>query len=108
MHGVASAVFALLAAQPFMTIFLVLGLGHLLGRVTLGFFSVGSTAGSLLVALVVGALAFSAGRRALPDSRSAGHDVSWRSSPMRSASASGRSSSKACAGKARSSSRSSW
>ena len=41
MHGVASTVFALLAAQPFMTIFLVLGIGHLVGRVTLGFFSVG-------------------------------------------------------------------
>ena len=69
MHGVASAVFALLAAQPFMTIFLVLGLGHLVGRVTLGFFSVGSTAGSLLVALVVGGFAFSAAgvRFQIPD-----------------------------------------
>lgn len=50
--------FQLLADQPFMTIFFVLGLGYVLGRVSLGFFSVGSTAGSLLVALLVGALAF--------------------------------------------------
>ena len=48
----------LLADQPFMTIFFVLGLGYILGRVSLGFFSVGSTAGSLLVALAVGAAAF--------------------------------------------------
>lgn len=61
--------FHLLADQPFMTIFLVLGLGYLTGRVSLGFFSVGSTAGSLLVALVVGSLAFAlAGVRfAIPD-----------------------------------------
>ena len=41
-----------------MTIFFVLGLGYVLGRVSLGFFSVGSTAGSLLVALIVGALSY--------------------------------------------------
>src|SRR5215471_9579825 len=41
-----------------MTIFFVLGFGYLLGRVSLGFFSLGSTAGSLLVGLIVGALAF--------------------------------------------------
>ena len=41
-----------------MAIFFVLGFGYLLGRVSIGFFSVGSTAGSLLVALVVGTLAF--------------------------------------------------
>jgi uncharacterized transporter YbjL len=34
-----------LAAQPFMTIFFVLGVGYLLGRVSLRFFSIGSTAG---------------------------------------------------------------
>jgi putative transport protein len=51
-------VFALLAQNPFMTIFFVLGFGYLLGRVSIGFFSVGSTAGSLLVALIVGTLAF--------------------------------------------------
>jgi putative transport protein len=50
--------FQLLADQPFMTIFFVLGFGYLVGRVSLGFFSVGSTAGSLLVGLVVGAAAF--------------------------------------------------
>lgn len=54
----AHGVFQLLADQPFMTIFFVLGLGYLLGRVSVGFFSVGSTAGSLLVALGVGVLAF--------------------------------------------------
>jgi putative transport protein len=61
--------FHLLADQPFMTIFLVLGLGYLLGRVSLGFFSLGSTAGSLLVALVVGALAFAVAgiRFGIPD-----------------------------------------
>jgi len=64
-----TAVFGLLAAQPFMTIFFVLGLGYLLGRVSLGFFSVGSTAGSLLVALLLGVIAYeSAGVRfTIPD-----------------------------------------
>jgi putative transport protein len=58
-----------LAAQPFVAIFLVLGLGYLLGRMSLGFFSVGSTAGSLLVALLVGGLAFGVGgaRFVIPD-----------------------------------------
>jgi putative transport protein len=41
-----------------MTIFFVLGFGYLLGRVTLGFFSLGSTAGSLMVGLIVGVAAF--------------------------------------------------
>src|SRR5262249_31006295 len=45
-------------AQPFAAIFLVLGLGYVVGRISLGFFSLGSTAGSLLMALVVGSLAF--------------------------------------------------
>jgi putative transport protein len=54
-----NAVFQLLAAQPFMAIFLVLGLGYVVGRFSLGFFSLGSTAGSLLVALIVGAKGFS-------------------------------------------------
>ena len=53
-----SAVFQLLAGQPFMTIFFVLGFGYLLGRVSLGFFSLGSTAGSLMVGLMVGTAAF--------------------------------------------------
>jgi putative transport protein len=52
------AAFHLLAAQPFVAIFFVLGLGYLVGRVSLGFFSLGSTAGSLLAALVVGSIAF--------------------------------------------------
>jgi putative transport protein len=52
------AAFHLLVAQPFVAIFLVLGLGYLAGRLSLGFFSLGSTAGSLLVALIVGSLAF--------------------------------------------------
>ncbi len=50
--------FQFLADQPFATIFLTLGFGYLLGRLSLGFFSLGSTAGSLLVALVVSASAF--------------------------------------------------
>lgn len=50
--------FELLAAQPFMAIFFVLGLGYLAGRISLGFFSLGSTAGSLLLALIVGSLGF--------------------------------------------------
>jgi len=51
-------VFQFLADQPFVTIFVVLGLGYVLGRVSLGFFSVGSTAGSLLVALAVSSAAY--------------------------------------------------
>jgi putative transport protein len=50
--------FAFLADQPFITLFFVLGLGHLVGRMKVGFFSLGSTAGALTVALVVGVLAF--------------------------------------------------
>ena len=45
-----------LAGQPFLAIFLALGLGYLLGRVSLGFFSVGSTAGSLIASLAIGAV----------------------------------------------------
>jgi putative transport protein len=51
------AILQLLVDQPFLTIFLVLGCGYLIGRVSLGFFSIGSTAGCLLAALVVGSLA---------------------------------------------------
>ena len=54
----AETFFKFLAAQGFVTLFFVLGFGHLVGRVKLGFFSPGSTAGSLLVALVVGSAAF--------------------------------------------------
>src|SRR5512147_400115 len=57
-RGIVDEFFHLLASHPFMTIFFVLGLGYLVGRISLGFFSPGSTAGSLLVALVVGGLAF--------------------------------------------------
>ena len=59
----------LLANQPFMAIFFVLGLGYLAGRVSLGFFSLGSTAGSLLMGLVVGSLTFKFGgaRFQIPD-----------------------------------------
>jgi putative transport protein len=64
-----ASVFEFLAAQSFITLFVVLGLGHLLGRLRIGFFSPGSTAGALLVALLVGSLAFEmAGVRfAIPD-----------------------------------------
>lgn len=54
----AQSFFQFLADQGFVTLFIVLGLGHLIGRVRIGFFSLGSTAGSMLVALVVGVLAF--------------------------------------------------
>jgi uncharacterized transporter YbjL len=40
--------FELLAAEPFVAIFLVLACGYLLGRTSIGFFSMGSTAGSIL------------------------------------------------------------
>jgi putative transport protein len=54
----ASTLFGFLADQPFVALFLVLGLGHLLGRVRIGFFSLGSTAGAMAVALLVGSLAY--------------------------------------------------
>lgn len=54
----AAAFFQFLADQPFVTVFFVLGFGHLVGRLRIGSFSPGSTAGALLVALLVGALAF--------------------------------------------------
>ena len=65
----AETFFQFLATQGFVTLFFVLGFGHLVGRLKLGFFSPGSTAGSLLVALTVGSLAFQmAGVRfAIPD-----------------------------------------
>ncbi|MFC3550883.1 aspartate:alanine exchanger family transporter [Lysobacter cavernae] len=50
--------FQFLADQGFITLFFVLGLGNLIGRLKIGFFSLGSTAGSMLVALLVGILAF--------------------------------------------------
>lgn len=53
-----TSIFQFLTSQPFVAIFLALGLGYCLGRVSLGFFSVGSTAGSLLMALLLGGLAF--------------------------------------------------
>jgi putative transport protein len=52
------AVFQFLAAQPFISLFFVLGCGYLVGRVSIGFFSPGSTAGCLLVALALGGAAF--------------------------------------------------
>jgi putative transport protein len=54
----AETFFKFLAAEGFVTLFFVLGFGHIVGRLKLGFFSPGSTAGSLLVALVVGSAAF--------------------------------------------------
>ena len=73
-HG-RQRVFQFLADQPFATIFLTLGSGYLLGRVSLGFFSLGSTAGSLLVALAVGASAFTLSRRHVRRSGSRRHDL---------------------------------
>lgn len=52
-----ASVLQFLAGQPFVAIFFVLGFGYILGRTSLGFFSIGSTAGSMLVALAVGAAA---------------------------------------------------
>ncbi len=51
-------VFELLAAHPFVAILLVLAFGCLVGRIELGSFSMGSTAGSVLCGLAIGALAF--------------------------------------------------
>ena len=64
-----AAFFTFLAAQGFITLFFVLGFGQLVGRIRIGFFSPGSTAGALLVALVVGSLAFHVAgvRFAIPD-----------------------------------------
>lgn len=64
-----ASLFTFLAAQGFVTLFLVLGFGHLVGRVKLGFFSPGSTAGALLVGLLVGSAAYSVAgvRFAIPD-----------------------------------------
>jgi len=65
----AHALFGFLADQPFVTVFGVLGLGHILGRLRIGFFTLGSTAGALTVALVVGTLALRLGnvRFSIPD-----------------------------------------
>jgi putative transport protein len=52
------AAFQFLADQPFISLFFVLGCGYLVGRVSIGFFSPGSTAGCLLVALALGGAAF--------------------------------------------------
>jgi putative transport protein len=63
------AFFELLGREPFIALFASLGFGHLLGRVKVRSFTLGSTASSLLVALLVSAAAFEWGgvRFNIPD-----------------------------------------
>jgi putative transport protein len=56
--GLAGGILWFLKEQPFVLLFLVLGVGTWLGRLKLGFLSLGSTAATLLVGIVVSALAF--------------------------------------------------
>lgn len=53
-----TAFFELLSREPFVALFLALGFGHLLGRVKIHGFTLGSTASSLLVALILSGMAF--------------------------------------------------
>jgi putative transport protein len=64
-----TAFFHLLSRELFLALFLCLGFGHLLGRVKIHGFTLGSTASSLLVALVVSGVAFNTAgvRFAIPD-----------------------------------------
>jgi putative transport protein len=50
--------FQLIAKEPFLALFLCLGIGHLIGRIKIRGFTLGTTASSLLVALIVSAVAF--------------------------------------------------
>ena len=61
--------FQLLAKEPFLALFLALGFGHLLGRVKVRGFTLGSTASTLLVALLISGVAFSSAgiRFQIPD-----------------------------------------
>lgn len=56
-HSWTAGFFHLLAREQFVALFLALGFGHLLGRVKVRGFTLGSTASTLLVALVLSALA---------------------------------------------------
>jgi putative transport protein len=56
--GIGGGILWFLKEQPFVLLFLVLGVGTWLGRLKLGFLSLGSTAATLLVGIVVSALAF--------------------------------------------------
>lgn len=64
-----AAFFDLLSRELFVALFLALGAGHLLGRVKVRGFTLGSTASSLLVALLLSGTAFSVSgvRFAVPD-----------------------------------------
>lgn len=53
-----TAFFQLVAKEPFLALFLSLGCGHLLGRIKVRRFTLGTTASSLLVALILSATAF--------------------------------------------------
>ena len=53
-----AALFQLLSREPFVALFLALGFGHLIGRVKVRGFTLGSTASSLLVALIISGFAF--------------------------------------------------
>jgi putative transport protein len=52
------ALFHLLSKEPFLALFLSLGLGHILGRVKVRGFTLGSTASTLLLALILSGTAF--------------------------------------------------
>ena len=51
--GIAGALLHFLGEQPFVLMFLVLALGTILGRRTIGFISLGSTAGTLLAGILI-------------------------------------------------------
>jgi putative transport protein len=53
-----AALFQLLSREPFVALFLALGFGHLIGRVKVRGFTLGSTASSLLIALIISGFAF--------------------------------------------------
>jgi putative transport protein len=56
--GLIGGVLDFLAAQPFVLLFLTLALGTVVGRRKLGFISLGSTAGTLLVGILISLAAF--------------------------------------------------
>ena len=56
--GLLGGILNFFAEQPFVLLFLVLGVGTWLGRMKLGFLSLGSTAATLLVGIVASAVAF--------------------------------------------------
>ena len=55
-RGIVGSFFQLLVKEPFIALFLSLGLGHLLARVKIGSFALNTTAATLLVALLISGL----------------------------------------------------